>query len=164
MVLAHHIFQTINFRPAGMLFLPAFSHADQLANDMPTLDKTTASEFLDRFYSFTDTLLRKVEICYTKGGERSVTVWVAARDAKQTANEGWVCVRLVISQAQDFCFADAANTTAVVISNGVHICWFDGVVALDFGHFVDPPDNLAELKTSKFFVTGSSVDWTVEAY
>jgi hypothetical protein len=131
---------------------------------MPTLDQTTASEFLERFYSFNDAVLRKVEIYYAKEGDRSVTVWVATRDAKETANDGWVCVRLVISRAQDFCFADAANTTAAVISNGVHISLLPGVVGLDFGHFVDPPDDLAELKSSKFFAIGSSVDWTVEAY
>jgi hypothetical protein len=131
---------------------------------MSTLNQTQTSEFLERFYAFNDAVLRKVEISYAKDGERSVTVWVATRDAKETANDGWVCVRLVISRAQDFCFADAANTTGAVISNGVHICWFGGAIGLDFGHFVDPPDDLAELKSSKYFVTGASVDWTVEAY
>jgi hypothetical protein len=144
--------------------LPVSNHAHPSVNDMPTLAHTTAQEFRDRFYSFNDGVLRTVEINYAKDGERSVTVLVATRDAKQTANDGWVCVRLSIARVQDFCFADAANTSAAVFSNGVHICWFDGVVGLDFSHFVDPPDNLAELKTSKFFVTGSSVDWTLEPY
>ena len=131
---------------------------------MPTLNQNTTGEFLARFYSFDDSVLRKLEISYAPGSERSVTVWIATRDAKETKNNGWVCVCLVISQAKDFCFAEASNTTAAVFSHGIHICWFDGIVGLDFSHFADPPDDLAELKSSKFFTTGSSLDWTVEPY
>ena len=131
---------------------------------MTELDQTSIGDFLHRFNSFNDAVLRKLEISYARKGERTVTVWIETRDANQTANDGWVCVRLEVSRAQDFCFADAANTTASVISNGVHVCWFDGVVGLDFGHFVDAPNDLDELKSSKFFVTGASVDWTIEGY
>jgi hypothetical protein len=131
---------------------------------MFTLTKSTSNEFSNRFYSFNDAVLRKLEISYAEGGKRSVTVWIATRDAKETTNNGWVCVRLVVSQVQDFCFAEAANTTAAVFSNGVHVCWFAGIVGLDFSHFVDPPESITELKTSKFFAIGSSAEWTVEPY
>jgi hypothetical protein len=131
---------------------------------MSTLNQSTVGEFLDRFYSFNDAVLRKLEVTYMKDGERNVTVWIASRDANETRNDGWVCVRLVISRVQDFCFAEAGNMTAALISNGVHICWFAGIVGLDFGHFVDPPADMVELKSSKFFTTGSSVEWMVEPY
>ena len=131
---------------------------------MTTLNQNTTGEFLDRFYSFNDAVLRKLEVSYAEGGERSATVWIATRDAKETTNSGWVCVRLVISQVQDFCFSDAANTTAAVFSNGVHVCWFGGIIGLDFSHFVNPPESVAELKSSRFFAIGSSAEWIVESY
>jgi hypothetical protein len=131
---------------------------------MPILNPSSTREFLDRFYSFHDALLRKIEIAYTQDGGRIVTVWIATRDGSEAASNGWVCVRLVISGAKDFCFSDAANTTNAVISNGVYVSWFGAVVGLDFGHFANPPGDLNELKSSKCFVTGSSVDWTIEAY
>lgn len=131
---------------------------------MNTLNQQEAAAFLERFYSFTDAVLRKVEIAYANDGGRTVKVWVATRDAKAMANDGWVCVRLVVSRVQDFCFADTANTTAAVITNGIHLCWFSGSVGLDFGHFVDPPEDLIELKSSRLFVIGTLASWIVEAY
>lgn len=157
-------YQTINCRLAGMYCLPEFNLVHRLANKMPSLSQISTNEFIERFYSFNDSVIRKIEITYAKDGERSVVAWIETRDAKESKNEGWVCVRLTIYQAQDFCFSDAANTSHTVISHGINICWFEGIVGLDFGHFIDPPDDLDELKSSKCFVTGSSVNWTVEQY
>lgn len=131
---------------------------------MPSLTQISANEFRDRFYSFNDTTIRKIEIAYAKDSERVVTALIETRDAKESKNEGWVCVRLEIRRAQDFCFSDTANTSNALLSHGINVCWFKGIIGLDFGHFVDPPDNLDELKSSKCFATGYSVVWTVEPY
>jgi hypothetical protein len=96
---------------------------------MSLLELGMIDEFQDRFYSFNDSVLRKLEISYARDGGQSVAAVIATRDAKQIQNDGWVCVRLVVSGVQDFCFADTANTSAAVLSNGVHICWFEGLLA-----------------------------------
>lgn len=131
---------------------------------MSTLVSSTARELEERFYLFNDSLLRKLEITYEETGKRRVVAWVATRDSQATEDDGWVCVRLTILGAQEYRFREAKNTSAQVLSHGIHVCWFDGVVGVDFGHFVDPPNSLAELLSSEFFVTGASLDWTVEPY
>lgn len=135
-----------------------------LDTDMPHLERHTLGEFQDRFNSFNDGLMRSIEINYERSGARSVAVRIATRDAKETSNDGWVCVRLVVSRVEDFCFADGANTTMVVLSHGIHICWFNGLVGLEFGHFADSPESLSKLKSSTFFVTGHVLEWTIEGY
>ena len=131
---------------------------------MYQLDNRNVPEFLKRFYGFTDSLVRKIEIAYIDGRNRTISIWIATRDAKEGKNEGWVQVKFVVFGAKDYCFADTANKCAGLISHGVSILWFNGIVGLDFGYFVDPPADLAEMKSSKFFATGTSVSWSVEPY
>ena len=33
---------------------------------------------------------------------------------------------------------------------------------IDFGHLTDPPDNLAELRSSDLFAIGIDIDWQIE--
>jgi hypothetical protein len=93
-----------------------------------------------------------------------VSAWIATRDTKETQNDGWVCVRLVISQVADFCFSETAKSSAQVLSQGIHICWLDDSIGIDFGHFVDSPNSVAELKSSSCFAIGLSLEWVVEPY
>jgi hypothetical protein len=131
---------------------------------MTKLTGSTKSKFLDRFYSFNDAVLREIKIAYLLNGKRNISVVIATRDAEQTENDGWVCVRLAISQVEDFSFSDSRKSSAQVLSQGVHICCFEESIGVDFGHFVDEPDNRAELESSKFFAIGSGIEWTVEPY
>jgi hypothetical protein len=128
------------------------------------LNQSTSGNFLRRFYAFNDAVMRKIEISYLATGQRNISVWIATRDAQESQNDGWVCVRLVMSQVEDFCFSDAAKFTAQVLSQGIHICWFEKSVGIDFGHYIDQPVDRAELTCSRFFAIGSSVDWSVEPY
>ena len=131
---------------------------------MTALNKLTVSEFLNRFYSFNDGVLRKIEVSYMDNGRRNVSALIATRDANENQNDGWVCVRLVISQVADFCFSETAKSSAQVLSQGIHICWFDDNIGIDFGHFIDFPSSLAELKSSSCFAVGLSLEWAVEPY
>jgi hypothetical protein len=131
---------------------------------MSLLTESATDNFLNRFYSFADSVLRKIEISYSQGGERSVSISIASRDAQQPDNGGWACVQLVVHAVQDFCFADASNTTAQVLSNGIHVCWFRGAVGIDFGHFIDSPIDRNDLLSSKFFAIGATATWTVGPY
>jgi hypothetical protein len=128
------------------------------------LNQSTSSDFLSRFYAFNDAVIRKIEISYLSNGQRNISILIATRDAQESQNNGWVCVRLVMSQVEDFCFSDAAKFTAQVLSQGIHICWFEKNVGIDFGHYVDQPTDRAELTRSRFFAISSSVDWGVESY
>lgn len=131
---------------------------------MPTLDAQTVDSFRHRFHSFNDGVLRSLLITYSPNGQRGVEFLIAVQDAEETTTDGWVCVRLRVLNVEEFRFTDHANTNAAVLSNGIHICPFDGLIGLEFGDFADPPQSLMELQSSAFFAVGSSVEWSVEAY
>lgn len=114
-------------------------------------------------FNFYDSLIRTICITCEPGGQRQIETRIAARD-NESAGDGWVCVRLILKDVRDYCFADSANTTAAVISNGLHVSTFGDVRAIDFGYFVDPPESLDEQKTSQFFATCGGIDWSVEPY
>jgi|SRR5688572_6220996 len=130
---------------------------------MQTVDQKTLGNFRDRFYSFYDGVIRNIEIVYAHG-KRRVAISVATRVANAQVDGGWVCVRFVVNEARDFCFADTYRTSAEVLSNGIHVCWFGELLGVDFGHYDQPPNSLAELRSSKCFATGSSLEWAVQPY
>lgn len=131
---------------------------------MQQLAKHEAGEFLKRFGFFGDCLLRKVEIVYESGPSRSVSVWIEARDYAEKEREVWVCVHLTIRGVGDFCFADRAKETNVVLTFGVHILWSENCIGLDFSHFADQPESVEELLSSKVFAIGNTLEWQVESY
>jgi hypothetical protein len=131
---------------------------------MNSLSKSNCSEFLSRFYSFNDGVLREIEVSYMDNGRRNVSALIATRDTKENQNDGWVCVRMVISQVADFCFSENAKSSAQVLSQGIHILWFNDSIGIEFGHFIDCPGSLAELMSSSCFAIGLSLEWAVEPY
>lgn len=131
---------------------------------MNKLNQSNYRKFLNRFYSFNDAVLRTIELSYGSNGKRSVSATMATRDTSETKNDGWVCVRLAISDASDFRFSDTEKSSAQVLSHGVHICWFDRKVAVDFSNFIDEPGDQSEFLTSSFFAIGSDIEWIVEPY
>lgn len=158
------ISRTKNCQPVGMCFHPVYSPTRLLVTDMTLLNNESVIAFLGRFDSFNDAILRTIEISYAKGGSRRICIYVGTRDTSVPENEGWVTVCLIIDQVSDFCFADVAKETIAVLSAGIHISWFGPLVGIDLGHFVDPPESVEELKTSRVFVTGASIGWTTGPY
>lgn len=131
---------------------------------MQTLNSVVTRDFLNRFGDFSDTVLRKIEISYSQGGERSISVWISTRDNEQSASDNWVCVHIVVSGVEDYCFADSSKTTAGVISHGIHVQWFKDKVAFDFGYLMDTPENIEAAKASQYFAIGSMAAWAVLPY
>jgi hypothetical protein len=131
---------------------------------MQQLSRHELGKFLERFASFDDCLLRKIEIAYERDPSRSVSVWIEARDYEKKAEEVWVCVHLRLRGAWDYYFADQSNVTAEVLSNGLHFLWLDRTIAIDFGSLTDQPENLIELKTSTMFAIGEMLEWQFETY
>lgn len=131
---------------------------------MNTLDLESTLNFLIRFHHFNDGLIRELNIAYQDSGQRAVSVKVVARDVEGIENDGWVSVSLILVEASDFCFADKLNTTAQVLSQGIHICWFDEFVGIELGDFCDAPNSLEEIKESSLFAVGRSLRWEVSKY
>lgn len=128
------------------------------------LNQSSISKFLDRFCGFNDGVIRKIEITYLTNGQRNISVWIATRDVEEKQNDSWVCIRIVMSRVEDFCFSDAVNASNQVLSQGIHICLFEKSVGIDFSHFIDQPADRTELTSSRFFAIAPLVDWIVEPY
>lgn len=154
-------FRMANCHPAGIDFRQESPLARRLVNEMPTLTQLNLREFVGRFHGFQDSLLRKLQIVYSQDGSRCVSAWIGARESCGEGDD-WLCIRMDVRDVKSFCLSDNENTTNSVISNGIHICWFQNIIAVEFGRFVDPPETLRELMTSPLYATGSSVEWSVE--
>lgn len=127
---------------------------------MNILDKANTGSFLSRFNNFFDSVIQKVEVAYTNG-QRDFSIWIDTQDLEGIAHDSWACVHLTVSGVEEFCYAEPARTTAQVISDGLHVCWFDDVIGIDFGEFIDSPKDLDELRSSKTYVVGKALGWSI---
>lgn len=132
--------------------------------NMDAITSNSAAAFGARFNGFNDALIRKIEIAYASDGTRSVLALIAAQDAEQPSNDGWSLVSLRVSEVKHFRFCEEAKSSAQVLSNGLHICWFGESVGLEFGDYIDAPESLEDLLSSKLFALGGVLHFSVSDY
>jgi len=149
-----------------MGYLAPWSSAQNAAwsVNMDAITSNNAAAFGARFNGFNDALIRKVEIAYASDGTRSVSALIAAHDAEQPSNDGWSLVSLRVSDVKQFRFCEEAKSSAQVLSNGLHVCWFGGSVGLEFGDYIDAPENLEDFLGSKLFALGNVLHFSVSDY
>lgn len=119
---------------------------------------------LNRFYGFSDGLIRWIQLRYQDGGTQNVELEVACRDSEATEDEGWVSVRVRVRNAQEFTVREKSNTTLQVLSGGLHIQKLDDGVGIDFGGRWDPPQSIDELRKSDAFAIGREIEIEVAPY
>lgn len=130
---------------------------------MTTTQKDYES-LLTRFYGLCDGLIRSVQLRYTGEGTRYVELVIACRDSETTVNEGWVSVRVLIQNVNEFTFVEKPQTTLQVLSNGLQVQVFGDFVGVEFGGSVDGPYSLDDLRKSVAFAIGKQVDFEVGPY
>src|SRR5262245_41367115 len=123
-------------------------------NKMNFLLPDNSDEFLDRFYSFGDALLRHVEVDYRlrSNPHRKATIVLSCQDRQSSGNKGWINLSLHLEDVTEFQFAEPPQTTFVVISDYVHIAWFQDVAFLDFGGLTDEPKAIEDFRKSPVYV------------
>ncbi len=131
---------------------------------MNTLTEDSTASFLERFYSFHDAVLRTIDVGYSEDGTKAVAITIATRDANEQDNDGWVSVVLRLEQVSEYSFREEANQGLQVLSDGIHVLWFENHFGVDFGWLMDEPDSLAELRTSKAYACAQAATWSVESY
>jgi len=119
---------------------------------------------LARFYGFSDGIIRWLRLRYEDDGTRHVELTVACRDAEATENEGWVSVRVLVRNAQEFTVREQPNTTLQVLSEGLHIQTIDEGVGIEFGGALEPPRTKSDLQKSDGFVIGREIEIEVGPY
>jgi hypothetical protein len=129
---------------------------------MKTQDDYTA--LLTRFYGFCDGVLRSVQLRYDDDGTREVELAIACRDSQTSANEGWVTVRVLVRNVQEFSVMERPRTTLQVLPEGLHIRVIDEAVGVEFGGAIEAPESISQLRKSDAFAVGEQVDMEVGPY
>ena len=123
------------------------------------------NNFLERFNFFYDSIIRDVEIRFRNSSfPAKIKVIISTRDKETKKNEGWVDVKIEITEAVEFNFRESSKESYQVISNGLHIMESDALVYFDFGFHTDVSESPKEFRKSNFYIIGKSFDWAVEDY
>jgi hypothetical protein len=123
------------------------------------------AQFLERFYNFTDSMIRSISLNFTSNGTRQIDVHILTRDSTTQENEGWVCVVINVDHVSEMAIRDDRNKASLqVISNGIHITTIDDNTGFEFGGALDPPRSLSELRKSYAFALGKTVSFEVLPY
>jgi hypothetical protein len=129
-----------------------------------SLKSNQFEEFLNRFWHFNDGVIRSITLNYCKDGSKEATLTIATRDSLTHDDEGWVSVDLVVLQITEMMVQEQVKTTMSVLSQGIHICWLNDVLAIEFGGNCDSPRTMEELRSSSGYITGKELRFEVRPY
>jgi hypothetical protein len=127
-------------------------------------EQHSAEEFLNRFYRFSDSLIRSLTMRYCDDGSRYVEICIATRDAKSLLEDQWVCVILTIHNVTEFGLKETRNTTNQVLSDGLHIQVIDGFIGVEFGGLPDKPRSIEEFRSSDGYIIADGISFDIEPY
>ncbi|MGL4463119.1 MAG: hypothetical protein ACRDD1_13130 [Planctomycetia bacterium] len=117
-----------------------------------------------RFDNFCDSVVKLISITYPDG-VKTGTLAIESQDFGSTVDNEWVTVVFTIVDLAEAVVKEFPNTSLVVASPGVNICWFDGMPSIEFsGEFWSPPESLQELRKSYAFMRGRTLAIDVKPY
>lgn len=153
--------QIASFPPAGYPSArrPAIDSHRRIT--MRTVEPDTLPGFLTRFCSFYDSVIRRFEYCYCRGGTQQLTIELSAQDLE--AAQGWSTVILVLSDVSEILFREGGSTR-VVLSDGLSLQWIDNQLWCDLSPYSSEITSIADLRRSDFYAVGSTMMWKVETY
>ena len=113
------------------------------------------------FSNFEDSIIRNIKIEYTEDGSKNFSILVYSQYMWGKYNNVWKEVEIIVKDVVTYRVHEPLQTTAQVISNGIHIIFFDELICLEFGNFADPPQSFEEAMSSNTFVIGKSISCIV---
>jgi hypothetical protein len=138
---------------------------------MTTINQQNYGHFLERFYNFHDGVIRRLEVNFRfHGSKPNAVIAIAVRDVEGSENQGWVWVRFEIEDVTELCLTEKHNLTYTVLSEALHIGFFEGSTFLDFGTLLDLPEpderrrSLTDFRRSEFYIGAQKIHWYVEPY
>lgn len=126
---------------------------------MGKLEVSSVREFLNRFNSFNDAVVRRVEHRYGTSGRRQTTLIISTQD--QQPDSGWSNVVIVIDNVAEIALREDRSTRQV-LSDGLSIAWFDGAVWCDLSPYSSEPVTVDDFRRSDFYVSGETLTWRAE--
>ncbi|TWU13196.1 hypothetical protein CA54_20280 [Symmachiella macrocystis] len=131
---------------------------------MTRLTADNTSEFLKRFNTFYDGIVRSLQLDFANDPAGVMTVKIEVRDNQRDFNDGWVSVvSLQIKKIKESCIRSPGESY-LSLDDGLHLSWHDEVAWIEVGWLVDPPQNLEELRTSYVYAVASHIWWRAEPH
>jgi len=87
------------------------------------------------FSNFEDSIIRNIKIEYTEDGSKNFSILVYSQYMWEEYNNVWKEVEIIIKDVVTYRVHEPLQTTAQVISNGIHIIFFNELIYLEFGDF-----------------------------
>jgi hypothetical protein len=128
---------------------------------MNKLDQLAVREFLDRFNSFNDAVVRRVEFRYGASGRRQATLTISTQDQRSDVTRSNVVI--VIDNVSESGFREGKSTRQV-LSDGLTVAWFNGEVWCDLSPYAQEPTSVEDFRRSDFYVAGEALTWRTAPY
>jgi hypothetical protein len=132
---------------------------------MTILGEEHIDEFIERFHSFNDGVIRTILVSYRNSSAGAeAQLGISVRDSASHDNDSWVNVRIKASDVTEFSFHETDKESYQVLSSGLHVTWIDGVFFLEFGDCIDISEEVSEIRKSKFYLAAKLIEWEVAPY
>lgn len=119
------------------------------------------NSIFNNFSNFEDSIIRNIKIEYAEDGSKNFSILVYSQYMWEKYNNLWKEVEIIIKDVVTYRVHEPLQTTGQVISNGIHIIFFNELIYLEFGDFADPPQSFEEAMSSNTFVIGKSISCIV---
>lgn len=119
------------------------------------------NSIFNNFSNFEDSIIRNIKIEYAEDGSKNFSILVYSQHMWEKYNNLWKEVEIIIKDVVTYRVHEPLQTTAQVISNGIHVIFFNELIYLEFGDFADPPQSFEEAMSSNTFVIGKSISCIV---
>ena len=119
------------------------------------------NSIFNNFSNFEDSIIRNIKIEYAEDGSKNFSILVYSQYMWEKYNNLWKEVEIIIKDIVTYRVHEPLHTTAQVISNGIHVIFFNELIYLEFGDFADPPQSFEEAMSSNTFVIGKSISCIV---
>ena len=130
-------------------------------NENP-LTQAEADGVLERFYRCNDGVIRRIDQVFEPDRDDSrATIICSVRD--DSADAAWVNVIFRIRGLRELSMVEG-RTSHRVLSDGLIVGWFDGLVFLDFGLYTTEPRGVDDFRRAGCYFAGLSATWEVAPY
>jgi hypothetical protein len=129
------------------------------------LEAERINEFRERFFSFSDAVIRSVDLRFrNSSGFSFVKVTISSRDRETRNDDGWVNVIIEVQDVSELRMTENQKESYQVLSNGIYVVKMNDLFYIEFGSCIDEPSDVDEVRQSRFYVAGREVHWKVVPY
>ena len=125
-----------------------------------------SQHFLKHFNHCYDGIVRRIQFRFapTEAFGRAYLTLSVQRPITRRIKNGWVNVRMAITEVEEFALRESSKESFRVLSSGLQIEVFNGLLFFDFAPYSVSPRGLEDYRRSGFYIAGRSFSWKVEEY